>query len=187
MYTTLKNDVVMCWEFEGKKPSRINEACLSCNLGGNKNCGVCVPHFMCALEIVHQPEHWNCIWPNLFISSPINLGGSPPKENLVFTCNLKNKKFTCREEGDMLPSEYLPLGFAHLLRQCPRIEKVPRLSTMLMVHLRNEMLLCQWLLPEPLKWAHSDWVRFLRQFRDIISEINIPNTSRVSVFCRWIQ
>ena len=113
--TALRNDVVMCWDFVGHKPSRISGACLMCDMGENRDCQVCNPHFMCALEIVHLSEWWNCIWLNLFISFLIELGGSPSRAKIVFTCNLNNRKFCYWKEGNTYHLNVFPMGFAHLL------------------------------------------------------------------------
>ena len=162
MFIALRNDIVMCWDFDSShEPVRISGKCLLCDIGFNENCDVCHPHFMCALEIVHRPEIWKCIWPNLFVSFPIELGGSPARGKIVFTCNLKNRKFTCREEGDTHPSHFLPMGLSHLLRQCPHIEKVPCLTTMLIVYLRKKTVLGRRVLPVPLQKMCQEWVEWL--------------------------
>ena len=175
----LKKNFTLCWDISKGEPSRITESCISCELGENENCNVCDMKLMYALEIVHRPEFWISIWPNLFISKPIQLGNY----NIIYTCNTRSKKFTCQQEGDVVPSHYLPLGFAQLLRQCTRVEKVPHLTTLLYVYLRKRPRMCT-LLPGPLQQLCAEWVLYLRPFERFISESAVRNP-RVSVFCNW--
>ena len=96
----LKKNLTLCWDMNKGEPSRITQACISCELGENENCNVCDMKLMYALEIVHRPEFWISVWPNLFISKPIQLGN----DNIIYTCNTRSKKFTCQHKGDAVPS-----------------------------------------------------------------------------------
>ena len=118
LITKLRNDFTQCWNIRRGVPSRIHNRCILCDLGRKNNCDTCNWGIMCALEIVHRPDFWVCVWPNMFISTPIKLGGIPQHSKLIFTCNMRSKKFQSWTEGDSHQSDVYLMGFAHLLRQC---------------------------------------------------------------------
>ena len=117
LITKLRNDFTQCWNIHRGVPSRIHNRCISCDLGQKNNCNTCNWGIMCALEIVHRPDFWVCVWPNM-ISTPIKLGGIPECSKMIFTCNMISKKFQSWTEGDSRPSDIYLMGFAHLLHQC---------------------------------------------------------------------
>ena len=156
----LRNDFALCWNIDRGVPSHINDRCILCDLGCNNYCNICNWGIMCALNIFHRPDFWICVWPNMFISTPIRLGGVPKCPKIIFTCNMKSKKFQSWTEGDSHPFKIYPMGFAHLLCQCSHIEKVPRLSTMINVYMRKRPLLCT-LLPACLLLIQEEWAQHL--------------------------
>ena len=123
LITKLRNDFTQCWNIHRGVPSCIHDRCISCDLGRKNNCNTCNWGTMCALEIVHRPEFWVCVWPNMFISTPIKLGGIPECSKIIFTCNMRSKKFQSWTEGDSHPSDIYLMGFAHLLCQCSQNRK----------------------------------------------------------------
>ena len=156
LITKLRNEFTQSWNIHRGVPSHTHNRCISCDLGRKNNCNTCNWGIICALEIVHRPNFWVHVWPNMFISTPIKLGGIPECSNMIFTCNMRSKKFQLWTEGDSHPSDFFPMGFAHLLHQCSQIEKVPQLSTMINVYMRKRPLLYT-LLPAHLQLIQAEW------------------------------
>ena len=179
----LRNDFTQCWNIHRGVPSHIHNRCILCDLGGKNNCNTCNWGTMCALEIVHRPDFWVCVWPNMFISTPIKLGDIPKCSKMIFTCNMRSKKFESWREGDSRPSNVYLMGFAHLLHQCPQIEKVPWLSTMMNMYMRKRPLLCT-LLPARLQLIQAKWAQHLRPFEHFFSESTVKNL-KVAIFVNW--
>ena len=177
----LRNNFTQCWNIHRGVPSCIHNRCISCGLAGKTNCNTCNWGTMCALEILHRPDF--CVWPKMFISTPIKLGGIPKCSKIIFTCNMRSKKFQSWTEGDSCPSDIYLMGFAHLLHQCSRIEKVPWLSMMMNVYMRKRPLLCT-LLPACLKLIQAEWAQHLGPFEHFLSESAVKNR-KVAVLVNW--